>query len=106
MLNSLRAEESGQLTRADAEVHDLGETGSALRVVQDEAPEPEALALGFGGRIDRAVSQAQGSLRTGFAATRAAYDRGWHQYVDSLKDVPASAAAVERPGVDPPRTRA
>ncbi|WP_243056649.1 glycoside hydrolase family 15 protein [Nocardioides sp. SR21] len=54
------------------------------------------LALGFGDTVGRAVSQARGSLRAGFGAARAAYDRGWHRYLDSLKGVPASAAPVER----------
>lgn len=54
------------------------------------------LALGFGDTVERAVSQARGSLRAGFPAARTAYDRGWHRYLDSLKEVPASAAGIER----------
>jgi len=57
-------------------------------------PDRVTLSLGFGRSVSAAVSQARGSLRTGFARTRTAYDGGWHRYLDSLRDVPASAAAV------------
>lgn len=54
------------------------------------------LALGFGRDVEQARHQARGSLRAGFDETRATYDAGWHRYLDGLKDVPASAAGVER----------
>lgn len=54
------------------------------------------IALGFGSSARKAMKQARGSLRSGFAGTRTAYDAGWHRYLDGLKDVPASAAGVER----------
>ncbi|WP_395658476.1 glycoside hydrolase family 15 protein [Nocardioides sp.] len=67
-----------------------GNVVQAARLADDTT-----LALGFGGSVGRAVQQARGSLGRGFAATSSAYDRGWHGYVDSLKDVPASAASVQ-----------
>jgi glucoamylase len=57
-------------------------------------PDRVTLSLGFGRSATGALSQARGSLRAGFAHTRAAYDGGWHRYLDSLREVPASAAAV------------
>jgi glucoamylase len=54
------------------------------------------LALGFGHTPDRAANQARESLQRDFSSTRTAYDRGWHQYVASLRGVPASAAGIER----------
>ena len=36
-----------------------------------------------------------GAIDRAFASTTTAYDRGWHGYVRSLKDVPASASGVE-----------
>lgn len=53
------------------------------------------LALGFGGSVGRATDQARGAIDRAFASTTTAYDRGWHGYVRSLKDVPASASGVE-----------
>jgi glucoamylase len=49
------------------------------------------LALGFGGRADRALGSAQTSLATGFAAASQSYVTGWHSYLSSLPPPPASA---------------
>ena len=49
--------------------------------------QPVTVALGFGASSDEALAEAQSSLVKGFAATRAAYARGWHQYVSTLKPV-------------------
>ena len=54
------------------------------------------LALGFGGSTSTARTAASRTLRAGFAATRRAYDAGWHRYLASLRPVPASARAIER----------
>ena len=66
-------------------------------VVQTARLADEAtLAVGFGDHGGRAWHRAEAALRTDFAHTRSAYDRGWHRYVGSLKPVPASAGDVER----------
>jgi glucoamylase len=57
-------------------------------------PDRVTLSLGFGRSATGALSQARRSLRTSFARTRTAYDRGWHRYLAGLKEVPASADAV------------
>ncbi len=54
------------------------------------------LALGFGTTGPRARRAARATLRSGFTATAARYDAGWHRYVGSLHRVPASAAEHER----------
>jgi glucoamylase len=45
------------------------------------------LALGFGREPDEAIKHARQSLFKGFAATRAEYERGWHEYVRGLRRV-------------------
>ena len=51
------------------------------------------LALGFGADRPAALSTARASLARGFADAAAAYDRGWHRYLGSLRKRPDSAAA-------------
>ena len=51
------------------------------------------VALGFARGTEGAKRAAQASLERGFAATRAAYQRGWHRYLAGLKPPPASADA-------------
>ncbi|RJL25206.1 glucoamylase [Bailinhaonella thermotolerans] len=50
------------------------------------------LALGFGADGDAALATARATLGTGWPKVSAAYARGWHDYVASLKRPPASAA--------------
>jgi glucoamylase len=45
------------------------------------------LALGFGREAAEALRNARQSLFKGFAATRAQYERGWHEYVRTLRRV-------------------
>jgi glucoamylase len=52
------------------------------------------LALGFGGERGAALATAKASLARGFDDASAAYDRGWHDYLASLRDRPASAARL------------
>jgi glucoamylase len=47
------------------------------------------LALGFGREAAEALRNARQSLFKGFAATRAEYEQGWHEYVKSLRRVEA-----------------
>jgi glucoamylase len=51
------------------------------------------LALGFGKEPDEALKNARQSLLEGFAAARAEYEVGWHDYVDSLRRVDAKYRA-------------
>lgn len=52
------------------------------------------LTLGFGGGPARAAREARATRRIAGATVQARYDSGWHRYVGTLRDVPASAAAV------------
>ena len=54
------------------------------------------LTLGFGPNAEVARSAARDAASTRFRRTAARYDRGWHDYVASLKRVPASAEGVRR----------
>ena len=47
------------------------------------------LALGFGKEPAGALANARASLAKGFARARAEYERGWHEYVRSLRRVAA-----------------
>ncbi len=51
------------------------------------------VSLGFGPAGPAAVTAARASLRRGFGDARHAYSAGWHRYLGSLDEVPASAAA-------------
>jgi glucoamylase len=49
------------------------------------------VALGFARGTDGALRAAQASLDRGFAATRTAYQNGWHRYLGGLKPPPGTA---------------
>ncbi|HEV3468111.1 MAG TPA: glucan 1,4-alpha-glucosidase [Pyrinomonadaceae bacterium] len=51
------------------------------------------LALGFGREPAEALGNARASLAKGFAKARAEYERGWHDYVRSLRRVEAKYQA-------------
>ncbi|CAA9346720.1 MAG: GH15 [uncultured Nocardioidaceae bacterium] len=50
------------------------------------------VALGFGPDGREAATTARAALRRGFADARSDYSAGWHRYLGSLDEVPASAA--------------
>jgi len=50
------------------------------------------LALGFGPARMSALAAAGASIARGFADVRAAYQAGWHSYLDGLRGIPSSAA--------------
>jgi glucoamylase len=54
------------------------------------------LVLGLGKSAEHARSTARRSLRTSSADTLARYQRGWHQYLDSLRPAPADALPTDR----------
>jgi glucoamylase len=65
--------------------------GSVVQTAQLGLDDGHAtLALGFGPDAGVALTAARGSLARSFTATLAGYTSGWHDYVDGLKDPPAS----------------
>jgi glucoamylase len=52
------------------------------------------LHLGLGRTGQSAKAQARSARATGWSGTRRQYDAGWHRYLDRLRPVPSSAAAV------------
>jgi len=54
------------------------------------------LALGFGADAGSALDVARQSLSRPFVLTLARYVRGWHDYVDGLKDAPASLRSADQ----------
>ncbi|HYF72243.1 MAG TPA: glycoside hydrolase family 15 protein, partial [Nocardioides sp.] len=95
---ALRRTTSGLVGTASDPWRDLGDRRRAAgpgNVVQAaRLADRTTLVLGFGGSTERALRAARGSLARGFGAVRTAYDGGWHRYLDGLRPVPASAAAV------------
>ena len=59
-------------------------------------PFTATLSLGFGRTSSGSAKAARTALAQPWATTAAAYDAGWHGYLDTLKPVPASASAVQR----------
>jgi glucoamylase len=49
--------------------------------------QPYTLALGFGKTTDEALSAARASLKKGFDACRAEYEKGWRDYLKTLRRV-------------------
>jgi glucoamylase len=80
-LTQLRA--SGRFTNQYLRAAD----GNAVQVARVHAGQPFTLALGFGQGTEEAVGNARGSLAKGFARVRAEYERGWHEYLESLRRV-------------------
>ncbi len=54
------------------------------------------ISLGLGRTPQGSSQAAKRALAQPWSSTAAAYDAGWHDYLATLKPVPASAAAVER----------
>ncbi|HEX5709135.1 MAG TPA: glycoside hydrolase family 15 protein, partial [Pyrinomonadaceae bacterium] len=61
--------------------------GNVVQVARIKSPGRFTLALGFGREAEEALRNARASLAKGFAATRAEYERGWREYVGSLRRV-------------------
>ncbi|WP_051247102.1 glycoside hydrolase family 15 protein [Nocardioides halotolerans] len=69
---------------------------SAGRQAADIGATTATISLGFG-RTPRSSSKtARTALTQPWSTIAAAYDAGWHDYLATLKPVPASAAAIER----------
>lgn len=59
--------------------------GNVVQVARVKPGASFTLALGFGTEASEALKNARASLAKGFAATRAEYELGWHEYVGSLR---------------------
>ena len=68
----------------DGNVAEVGELPASF-----SQGKPVTLALGFGANVDEALAAAQSSVKQGFSVIRKEYERGWHQYISSLKPVEA-----------------
>ncbi|HEX8422191.1 MAG TPA: glucan 1,4-alpha-glucosidase, partial [Pyrinomonadaceae bacterium] len=80
-LTQLRAQ--GRLTNQYPRAAD----GNAVQVARVHAGQPFTLALGFGQGTEDALGNARKSLANGFARVRVEYERGWHEYLESLRRV-------------------
>ncbi|GAA5104977.1 glycoside hydrolase family 15 protein [Alloalcanivorax gelatiniphagus] len=72
------------------------QTGRVRGVTGLPGDQRATLVLGYGRTAADAVRTAGATARSGAGATARRYDRGWHRYLRSLEDVPASAAGVRR----------
>lgn len=82
-LTQLRAR--GRITEKHARAAD----GNVVQVGRVHAGQPFTIALGFGREAEEALGNARASLAKGFARVRADYERGWHEYLASLRRVEA-----------------
>jgi glucan 1,4-alpha-glucosidase len=67
--------------------------GNVVQVARVHANQPFTLALGFGQGTEEALGNARKSLQKGFARVRTEYERGWHEYLESLRRVEAKYQA-------------
>ena len=72
------------------------QTGQVAGIDGRAGHQDATLTLGFGGTVAAATQAAQDAAGSSYASTQAAYDDGWHGYLDGIKPVPASATAVRR----------
>ena len=82
--------------RRTADPGNLVQTGRVGGVTGRPGNQTATLTLGFGTTAPAARSAATQTRSAGYPTTADRYDQGWHGYVDSLKEVPASAAGVRR----------
>jgi glucoamylase len=75
----------GRITEQYARAAD----GNVVQVGRVHAGQPFTLALGFGQGAEEALGNARASLARGFPRVRADYERGWHEYLASLRRVEA-----------------
>jgi glucoamylase len=75
----------GRITEKYARAAD----GNVVQVGRVHAGQPFTIALGFGQGAEEALGNARASLAKGFARVRAEYERGWHEYLASLRRVEA-----------------
>ncbi|MCA1567469.1 MAG: glucan 1,4-alpha-glucosidase [Acidobacteria bacterium] len=75
----------GRITEQHARAAD----GNVVQVGRVHAAQPFTIALGFGRGTEEALGNARASLAKGFARVRTEYERGWHEYLASLRRVEA-----------------
>jgi glucoamylase len=63
--------------------------GNVVQVARVHAGQPFTIALSFGQGTEEALGNARASLREGFARVRTEYERGWQEYLASLRRVEA-----------------
>ncbi|MFC7492808.1 MULTISPECIES: glycoside hydrolase family 15 protein [unclassified Nocardioides] len=89
--------------RRDGRLGETARTAGPGNVVQvgriagradTDDPLVATLALGLGATPGRAADAAEATQDVDWEQVRDGYDRGWHRYLASLKDVPASATGV------------
>ncbi|MCA1636586.1 MAG: glycoside hydrolase family 15 protein [Acidobacteria bacterium] len=82
-LTQLRGRTSGRL-----EHYARAADGNVVQFASVQTPtRPFTLALGFGREPDEALKNARASLSKGFTRARAEYEKGWHEYVKTLRRV-------------------
>ncbi|MCA1555941.1 MAG: glycoside hydrolase family 15 protein, partial [Acidobacteria bacterium] len=72
-----------------ANQHMRAADGNVVQVARVREGAPFTIALGFGAGTEEALANARASLAKGFARVRAEYERGWHEYLASLRRVEA-----------------
>jgi glucoamylase len=82
-LTQLRAGGRGRLSNQYLRAAD----GNAVQLARVHGGQPFTLALGFGQGTEEALGNARRSLQKGFARARVEYERGWHEYLESLRRV-------------------
>jgi glucoamylase len=75
----------GRITEQYARAAD----GNVVQVGRVHGGQPFTIALGFGQGTEEALGNARASLAKGFARVRTEYERGWHEYLASLRRVEA-----------------
>ena len=88
-LTQLRRARAGRLTNRHMRAAD----GNVVQVARVHTGQPFTIALGFGEGAEEAVRNARASLAKGFARVRTEYERGWHDYLASLRRVEAKYQA-------------
>jgi glucoamylase len=67
--------------------------GNVVQMARVREGAPFTIALGFGQGTEEALANARASLAKGFTRVRAEYERGWHEYLASLRRVEAKYQA-------------
>jgi glucoamylase len=79
---------AGRITQQHARAAD-GNVVQSARVAAARPGQSFTVALGFGAGEEEALGNARASLAKGFARVRGDYERGWHDYLASLRRVEA-----------------
>jgi glucoamylase len=80
--------------RGEAGPGNVVQLGEVTGITGQAGAQEATLSLGFGRSAKSARQNTRGTRAAGWEAAGAAYDDGWHAYLDRLKPVPASASSV------------